>query len=442
MSNRELKVKALDLKNIKCYESKTITLDGKSVHFVGDNGVGKTTILQMAKKFLFENDIKLSEVLKQGETEGKATAVLEDQHGNKFIGELKYRKNAKGEEVETYTLTGPDGGKFDKKGRDALFGERFLFDPVKFVENQSSAAGRAKNLEQVFKPLLGVDLSEEDDKIKSLSEQRRLAGAEQKTISAMFDGQGLTLDDVEKEYKKPDVAAIKAKLDAEAAKERQMKNLAAGVDRGRETIRVWQLQIEQLKQNIIDQQVAIDQMVGELEGIGHSDSIEKLQAEYEGAVNVANRIEGIERLRPQADKLIKATVEYEQLTEQINALRSSKIAAIEAASKKLPPMFRLAVNDKEQLEMRFIENGVDLPFDDVNIPRSRMIISSVVLGMEFLKDSPIRVITIEDASLLGKKAYDVIMDAVNEHRFQALVEEVGDQPEVDIRLITEITNPA
>lgn len=436
---RELKIKTLRLKNIKCYQERDIDLSGRSVHLVADNGKGKSTIIQFVKKFMFENGVKVSEAIKQGADTGEAEAVFQDQFGQMFVGKIAYKTNARGEQVETYTMTGPDGGKFDRAAREKLLGERFLFDAVEFATNQASAPGRAKNLEKVFKPLLGVDFEDTDGQIKELSERRRMAGQEKSTIESMFDGNGITLEDVEKDYEMPDTAAIKGRLDAAAQKNRRLAELSQKIDSNNEEIARKKAQVQALMSQVADLEEETRQATEQLATIGTIESVESIQDDYAAAVATENRIKMIKGMKPQVDKLVAATVAYEDLTAKIAGLKKSKIDACEKASGKLPGQFKLSINDKDQIELRYTENGLSLPFDETSIPRSRMIIASVVLGMELLKDSAFRIITIEDASLLGKGAYDTIMSAVNEMGFQALIEEVGPQEEVEIKYVTEIT---
>jgi hypothetical protein len=175
------------------------------------------------------------------------------------------------------------------------------------------------------------------------------------------------------------------------------------------------------------------------EGAPTSD-LDQLQSQYDEAVKRNVRIKAMNQLRPQAEKLIELSNQYQSYSQEIVALRERKRKAVQEASEKIPSMFRLDVDDENgEISLLYTENGVELPFHDKSIPRSRQYVASVILGMELMRDSSLRVIMLEDASLLDEETMKNLVEECNKRDFQLLVEEVEDGIEdVNVRMITEI----
>ena len=125
----------VNLKNFKVLEDFEQDLNGSSILLVGDNGIGKSTVLQGIKIALGSKDIPST--LQDG-----AKGIVEvDKAGNPYTF---YFEKKKGKVELKVTL--PSGLKEDKKGVIAGLVGAIDFDINKFVSLSESVSGRKKQV--------------------------------------------------------------------------------------------------------------------------------------------------------------------------------------------------------------------------------------------------------------------------------------------------------
>ena len=253
-----LKVKVSNFKNIKDLE---VTLEGKSVFIIGDNALGKTSLIQAIFSTL-SNKKAPKQPIMQGAEEASVMIII----GNDGK-EYKIEKTFAGEK-ETLQITSPDGFKTSKVGNlETLIGD-INFDILKFVDLSNSVPGRREQVKMIrqFIP------EEQNKRIDAINEGIKLCEEERteinKDITKLKTKTATTTfsEDVRDKYKEPIVVTeVMAKLDeankanakvGEAEKERGYQNIEA--DKLKQNIKTLQ---EQLK----DKESKIEQLNKQLE---------------------------------------------------------------------------------------------------------------------------------------------------------------------------------
>ena len=253
-----LKVKVSNFKNIKDLE---VTLEGKSVFIIGDNALGKTSLIQAIFSTLSNKKAPKQPIMKGAE---EASVMIIIGNDGK---EYKIEKTFAGEK-ETLQITSPDGFKTSKVGNlETLIGD-INFDILKFVDLSNSVPGRREQVKMIrqFIP------EEQNKRIDAINEGIKLCEEERteinKDITKLKTKTATTTfsEDVRDKYKEPIVVTeVMAKLDeankanakvGEAEKERGYQNIEA--DKLKQNIKTLQ---EQLK----DKESKIEQLNKQLE---------------------------------------------------------------------------------------------------------------------------------------------------------------------------------
>ena len=178
-------IETVELHNIKSYDGQGCSIDFRpGVNLIwGENGSGKTTILEAIGYCLFDAlDYNLDQFTREGETEGEAILTFKHQDGRSYAvvreirtsGGLKIRDVATGRYLTTKRKDAEDwlneqlGVEFGKYGRD-LFHNAIGVSQGKMVGSFVVAPAARK---KIFDPILRVD--EYDQAYKKLADTRRL----------------------------------------------------------------------------------------------------------------------------------------------------------------------------------------------------------------------------------------------------------------------------
>ncbi|MFA6185503.1 MAG: hypothetical protein WC720_05165 [Candidatus Shapirobacteria bacterium] len=169
-----VKIKKVDITNLKAVSSFTAFFDGKSAHVTGANGIGKSTVIRTLTDRL--RGLKPSVVTKIGEKEGKTVMELTD--GCRF--EWSYNDQGK-DELNYFTPASL------KPVRREVFkhicGQYFpnQFDINKFLTTTEPA----KRLKMISE-LINIDLTEIQARYKEAFEARRDAKRDLKILEAQI----------------------------------------------------------------------------------------------------------------------------------------------------------------------------------------------------------------------------------------------------------------
>lgn len=166
----------LTSENVKRIRAVTITPDGNIVIVGGDNGMGKTSILDSIAMALGGGKLIPAQPLRKGQKHGRVEVDLGD-----LIVERRF--TSKGSSLTVLPKDGGEPFKSPQGVLDKLVG-KLSFDPLEFVTMKPDA--QLKTL----KDLAGLDLSDLDEKRQQLYETRTVVNADVKSLEGQIDGLG------------------------------------------------------------------------------------------------------------------------------------------------------------------------------------------------------------------------------------------------------------
>ena len=139
-----MKVIKLKISEFKHLHDIDVDINGQNILLLGENGVGKSSVMQFIK-------IALGNTTSTPELEKGEGTVVMDKDGSEWRFHVEYKKGK-----PVITVTSPDGFKDNRKSVLANVVGAIDFDINKFVEMSESSAGRKKQVE-VFKSFLPQD---------------------------------------------------------------------------------------------------------------------------------------------------------------------------------------------------------------------------------------------------------------------------------------------
>lgn len=170
----EVKIKKIDVENLKAVSSFTALFGGKSAHVTGANGFGKSTVIRALTDRL--RGLKPSIITKIGESEGKTVMELTD--GCRF----EWEYNSQGKDHLNYFT--PDT--FKPVRRDIFKAICNQYFPNQFDINKFLTTTEPRKRLQMISELVNVDLTEIQARYKGAFEIRRDAKKELKILEAQI----------------------------------------------------------------------------------------------------------------------------------------------------------------------------------------------------------------------------------------------------------------
>jgi predicted ATP-dependent endonuclease of OLD family len=239
-----MKIMKVHLKNFKVFEEIEKELNGSSVLLVGDNSVGKSSLMQAIKIALGSKDIPST--LQDG-----AKGIVEvDMEGNPYTF---YFEKKKGNVELKVTL--PSGLKETKKGVIAGLVGAIDFDINEFVKMSDSVSGRKKQVED-FKKLLPAEfiqgINEFEKKLKNTFDERTELNNKIKTLKGFINESPLFGADLKTQP--VDVEALNLELEAANKKNQLIKEKESAYEARCLSIEIRKKEIERLKLLIADEE--------------------------------------------------------------------------------------------------------------------------------------------------------------------------------------------
>lgn len=166
----EVKIKQVDVTNLKAVSNFTAFFDGKSAHVTGVNGSGKSTVIRSLTDRL--RGLKPDVITKIGESEGKTVIELTD--GCKFVWEY----NNEGKDKLSYFAPGD----FKPARREVFKSMCDQYFPNQFDINKFLTTTEPQKRLKMISELINVDLTEVQQRYKQAFEIRRDAKRELKLL--------------------------------------------------------------------------------------------------------------------------------------------------------------------------------------------------------------------------------------------------------------------
>ena len=406
----------LEAENVKRLRAVTITPDGAVVTIRGDNGAGKTSVLDSIEYALAGEKSHPAEPIRRGAE--KARIVLETDDG--LVVERRW--TAKGTYLEVRTK---DGAKYSspQKLLDGLVG-RLSFDPLAFLREKPERQA------EVLRQLVGVDFSLLDGRRKQAFDARTDVNRRLAAAKARLDA----IPVVEAPDAPVSAADLVAEHDARRAAQEQneakRRELAAAKDRYREVER----RIGEGKAKI----AAFEEQIADARALLAADERDLEDAKQRGQ---AARIAVEALVDPDMDEIPRRLREVEAVNERVRAKKAraalvAELATAEAEAAKLTT----AIEEVDAQKAAALEqatfpipglgfgervvtfNGLDLS----QASAAEQLRVSMAMGLSL--NPKLSIVLLRDGSLLDAKSLSLITKMAEDAKAQVWLEIVSKGP--------------
>jgi len=397
-----LRILELRTENVKKVKAILITPKTDVVIISGNNGQGKTSVLDSIWYALQgRSGLKGTPMpIRKGESKASVTLTLDD-----FIVTRTWTSDDK-----TYLkVTNREGLTYGSPQEllDGFIGA-LTFDPLEFAQMKE------KDQRDLLLKLANVDIDSYDEKIKTLTEDRRIQGQKVK----LYEGERDTRDFKGIPTEEISISGLQFHLeeaidhnrDIDAA-EHNMKNTQESIQTAQQRITNLQAEIAKIELGIriYEKEIKTDQEF--LQGNKKVD-IEVIRAKINKAMEHNELVQAKNR-NVQADKKRDAAQKvYDEFTDKIDMQKKGKDTALRLAKM---PIEGLSVN----------ETGViynDIPFSQLSSSEQLKVSMSIAIAL----NPKIRVIRVTDGSLLDDDNMKVIKSMAKDNCFQIWIERVND----------------
>lgn len=401
------KIIELTSENVKRLSAVKITPNGNMVVIGGDNGQGKSSVLDSIMYALAGNKAIPAAPLRKGQKFGKVVLKL-DADESRSLSAMTVVRTFAASGKTTLEITSDDG--YRAPTPQTILNDicgRIAFDPLEFTRM------KPKDQADTLRGVVGLDFSTQDQERKKLYDQRTIITRDGKQLKARWEGIEVEAETPDEEV---DVEALLIELKAANA------NNAAVESKQRESDRI--------ALQIVSQNERIDQIKEQL-AKAESDR-EKLFAAKAAADALA--VGALIDTAPTESKLAAATeinrsvqrklekakmaVELQKLRDQVDKLGIG-IAAIDTAKTEAMGAAKWPVEG-----LGFSEDGVtlnDLPFEQASSAEQLRV--SVAMGLAM--NPGLRVLLIRDGSLLDENSLALLAKIAEEQDGQVWIERVS-----------------
>jgi DNA repair exonuclease SbcCD ATPase subunit len=413
MSYRITQLKA---ENVKRLSAVSITPEGNLVVIGGENGAGKSSVLDSIMYALAGKTALPAEPIRQGQKCGRIVVELD---GEKKLT-VERRLTPSGGTLEVKSA---DGAKFSSPQAmlDALCG-RIAFDPLEFTRQ------RPEKQAETLRTLVGLDFTEMNRLRQKLYDERTEINKQAKSLAAHIES-----------IRVPDGTPAEEILIAELIeelKQRQQQNADADAKRrdaveAKVSAQRLKTQIDTLEEKIRQAQIQLSRLKDEFATAvanGERLELEAAKAPAADTTDIEMQIQKADdtnrnvRLLKQRQQLEaekdRAEVAAEKLTAAIEKLDADKTAAMTAAAWPVPGL-------------GFGEHGITLnglPFDQASSAEQLRV--SVAMGLAM--NPQLRILLIRDGSLLDAKSLALVAQMAQASDAQLWVERVGTGAECSV----------
>lgn len=425
----EYKVQRVQIKNFKNIENLELDLQGKSIFLIGDNALGKSSIIQ-AIWVALSNKNKPKEPIREGADKAEIMVVI-GADGKEYQVKKSFT-----EKTEKLEITSPEGFKTEKLESLAKLVGDINFDILKFVNLVNTADGRREQVKMIRSFLTeetNAKIDAINENIKNIEENRTEINTNIKRLKTAIESQEITTTDRET-YK--DVVVVEHLI----KQQEEAQNIISKIEESereiihqQSTIKSLDKQIEEAEKawkNLVQQQIErqqkVDGLKRELENAVKPE-IEPIKQQIINAGNHNEMVKKIKALDEQKNTYVNATEKYRALGEEREAKNAEKAKLI--SDSKLPVE-----------NLTFDENGLYLkgiPLDETQQSTSELM--EVGFKLAIAKDPNVRIVQVPRAESLGAKRLKDMMAFAKAHNFQVFYEEVQrGQEELKIEYIEEV----
>lgn len=402
-----MKVQRIVIKSFKVLKDLDINLEGKSVYLIGENGVGKSSLLQFIQIALGD-----SKSVPDGMNgEGQIFTTIDGQP-------YTFAVTTKKGKVEL-CVTLPDGIKETKRGVIGGIVGTINFDINEFLKKSESKAGRKEQVED-YKRMLPKEFIEGinafEKKAKAIYDDRTEIGRKIETLKGFIKESKLFGDDLKAQ--KVDVSVLQAELEKINTQNAKIKEVNQRFTERAAKIDANKAKIEELRKEILElERVTIIEESTQGEA--------KKWIEKHQPIDVTPTIEAMRNAdetntkATQAEEHNKKLAQLKMFEEDYNELtvqyETNKQAISDAIKDFQSPVEGLQFDDEQLLY-----NGVAVT--NQNLCDSEII--ELGIKMKNASNPELGLMFVENSNLIGQKRLDAIKEYAKKHNLQMFYEEV------------------
>jgi len=366
----------------------------------GENAQGKTAVLESVRLAFLGAKAGVKEIVRRGESKADIEVETED---------LVIRRDYKPGKNPKLVVSSKETGEIKRPQQhlDRVIG-KISFDPLAWANMEP------KKAEKILRDILGLDFTELDANRKHIYDGRTNINREirdlEGQIEAIPSDPSLPAD----EFKITDlVAELKKRRDHNANAERilaRYKLAEDGIAEADKAVEQAALDLEECRAWLSRAKAEADEAAKDIPNSKEQDESE-IESAMEKADETNKRIREQNRLRKLEHQLATQQGAADELTAQIEQIDHTKAKKMAAA--KFPVE-----------GMGLDERGVtynDIPFDQASSAEKLKV--SVAMGARL--NPKVRVMLIQDGSLLDESSMEWVNNWAVENRYQILMERVG-----------------
>ena len=398
------KIIRLTAENVKRLKAVSIEPDGNVVIVGGNNGEGKTSLLDSIHMALGGKRAQCEEPIRRGANKAEIVCETEELTIARTITQ-------KGDQL---VVTGNDGIKLSSPQTilDKL-ASTLTFDPLAFLSMKPE-----KQLETV-KMLVGLDFTEFDIKRDELYNRRRDVGKEAK-IQKGYAEELFYHEDVPDE--EIDVSELKKQLAEAQAHNNVVAQLNNTIVRFKSDVEQAKKDVASLQQQWADAGKRLSHLQFSLKSaqddVEDSVNISEIQDKFSNAYEINQQIEANAAQKKANETLDEYKIQYDLLSKEIETIDNTKAELIEQAEF---PINGMSFKD-EQLYFN------DFPFTQSSSAEQLKV--SIAMGISMNPD--LRILLIRDGSLLDEKSLAMVAQMAIDHDAQVWIERVGEGRECSV----------
>lgn len=404
-----MRVQTVKIKKYKVLENFEADIKGNNVFLIGENGLGKSTLISAIKIALGDQ----SNIPPSGE--GEWTVVTSKENGDySFRVKMKDGKAV----VE---VTSPDGLKDSRKGTLAALTGAMTFNIDDFVKLSDSKAGQKKQVE-IYKSFFDAEIIKELDKyavnVKALEAERTEIGRDRDRLKSVIESSTLKNEIDLSKFKEVDTAVLLESLNKANAKNEEIKRIEIGTEDKLKNANKCDDEIKELEEKILllrEQKAGflIDHNKGKewLAKNKHIDTTD-IQTQINEASETNKKAAIARQLQADREAYATAVEEYGTATANIESQRESISIAIKEMD---TPVEGLSFNDDA-----LVYNGIDVSLSTLSTSE----IMELGILMKIAENKELGILFLEHGESLGSKRLKDIQAIADKNNMQLIVEQV------------------
>ena len=404
-----MKIKQIKIKDFKAIKEFEADFKGANIIICGENGVGKSSLMQFIEIALGRNNNIPPDATGEGH-------VIADKDGNEYTFHVKFKDNK-----PVLTITTPDGLSDSRKGTIAGIVGAINFDIHEFVENSKTEKGRKDQVE-VFKRLLPKEIQEEIAKLEANVKynyelrtdiNKALKATQGKIELHPLNKPGVYLDEIkevniQEEYEKLNQANVFNQKLADVESRVEARTIV--VQKVTKNIEDMKAQIEALEKELSENQALQTQAVQYLKDNQPIDTVE-LQTK------IQNANENNEKFKS-AQELITLQKDLEIYKEQ----SGTATANIESQRQAISDAIKDMSNPVPGVEF----DGDGLLYNGTPVSTDSLSFSEIIeLGIKMkMAENPDLPLFISNGESIGIKRLNEIKEIASKNNLQIIMEQV------------------